>query len=237
MAVEHVYRPVFQIHREKSFVSCNQCGRREECPRFDKDTYLHPHFNHFVAEGGYSSDYPGDLTQIEFHLCGVCLRALVAGFKIPVVEHWRMGREAVIVKHHETGEPLIVEDGWLRRPTQELPAKDAYTAIYEISENDETGTEKEVYTPRPGVWRHFKGNLYDVYDTVPEAETEILWVIYRALYGTSNLYAQPMDDFIADVSDRPERVQDQRFLPFEIEGVRMPSPSAFRPLNDDPSKH
>ncbi len=43
----------------------------------------------------------------------------------------------------------------------------------------------------PGVYRHYKGGLYEVLDLARHSETEEPLVIYRALYGERGLWARP----------------------------------------------
>ncbi|WP_353233614.1 DUF1653 domain-containing protein [Diaphorobacter ruginosibacter] len=43
----------------------------------------------------------------------------------------------------------------------------------------------------PGVYRHYKGNLYEVIDTVRHSETLESLTLYRALYGERGLWVCP----------------------------------------------
>jgi len=43
----------------------------------------------------------------------------------------------------------------------------------------------------PGVYRHFKGALYEVIGTARHSETEQEFVLYRALYGEGGLWVRP----------------------------------------------
>ena len=47
-----------------------------------------------------------------------------------------------------------------------------------------------IVTP-PGRYRHYKGNLYDVVDTVRHSETLEPMTLYRALYGEMGLWVRP----------------------------------------------
>lgn len=44
---------------------------------------------------------------------------------------------------------------------------------------------------KPGLYRHFKGNLYEVIGTATHSETRELMVVYRALYGEYGLWVRP----------------------------------------------
>lgn len=44
---------------------------------------------------------------------------------------------------------------------------------------------------KPGLYRHFKGNEYEVLFTARHSETEEEMVVYRALYGERGLWVRP----------------------------------------------
>ena len=44
---------------------------------------------------------------------------------------------------------------------------------------------------RPGKYRHFKGNEYEVLYTARHSETMELMVVYRALYGERGMWVRP----------------------------------------------
>ena len=47
-----------------------------------------------------------------------------------------------------------------------------------------------IVTP-PGLYRHYKGMLYEVIDTVRHSETLEPMTLYRALYGERGLWVRP----------------------------------------------
>ncbi|MBO5711866.1 MAG: DUF1653 domain-containing protein [Acholeplasmatales bacterium] len=44
-----------------------------------------------------------------------------------------------------------------------------------------------------GIYKHYKGNLYEVIDIANHSETLEKMVVYRALYGEEELWVRPMD--------------------------------------------
>src|SRR3954454_14984614 len=58
----------------------------------------------------------------------------------------------------------------------------------------------------PGVYQHFKGNLYEVIGVARKVDTTECFVIYRPLYGDMQLVARPFDEFAGTVTrdGRPE---------------------------------
>ena len=55
-----------------------------------------------------------------------------------------------------------------------------------------------VVTP-PGLYRHYKGNLYQVIDTVRHSETLEPMTLYRALYGEQGLWVRPAAMFLEEI--------------------------------------
>jgi hypothetical protein len=50
-----------------------------------------------------------------------------------------------------------------------------------------------------GVYRHYKGNTYQVIGIAKHSETEEDLVVYRAQYGTFGLWVRPLDIFCEKV--------------------------------------
>jgi len=56
-----------------------------------------------------------------------------------------------------------------------------------------------IRTP-PGLYRHHKGGLYEVIDTVRHSETLKPMTLYRALYGQRGLWVRPAAMFLEHLS-------------------------------------
>ena len=65
-----------------------------------------------------------------------------------------------------------------------------------------------IVTP-PGLYRHYKGNLYEVVDTVRHSETLEPLTLYRALYGERGLWVRPAAMFMEEVE--VNGIQQPRF--------------------------
>lgn len=62
---------------------------------------------------------------------------------------------------------------------------------------------------KPGKYRHYKGNEYEVVGIAKHTETEESLVVYRALYGEQGLWVRPLSMFVETVS--VEGVVEPRF--------------------------
>lgn len=54
-------------------------------------------------------------------------------------------------------------------------------------------------SPRPGRYRHYKGNEYEVIGIARHSETEEELVVYRKLYGDQSLWVRPLGMFLEEV--------------------------------------
>ncbi|MFM2486126.1 DUF1653 domain-containing protein [Celerinatantimonas yamalensis] len=61
--------------------------------------------------------------------------------------------------------------------------------------SDSPSVEKDNNIPLPGLYRHFKGNNYEVLDVVRHSETEEWMVLYRPCYGERALWVRPLSLF------------------------------------------
>ena len=69
-------------------------------------------------------------------------------------------------------------------------------------------TEKTV--PQ-GIYRHYKGSLYQVLHTAKHSETEEALVVYRCLYGEYDVWVRPLAMFTETIE-----VNDKEVPRFEL---------------------
>ena len=62
-----------------------------------------------------------------------------------------------------------------------------------------------------GIYRHYKGNLYQVLHTAQHSETEESLVVYRCLYGEYGVWVRPLTMFTETVL-----VDNKEVLRFEL---------------------
>ena len=77
-------------------------------------------------------------------------------------------------------------------------------------------------TVRPGRYRHFKGNDYEVIGVARDSEAEREVVVYRALYGERGLWVRPLEMF-TEVIERDGR-QVPRFSYIDTADEDAPKP-------------
>lgn len=57
-----------------------------------------------------------------------------------------------------------------------------------------------------GIYRHYKGSLYQVLHTAQHSETEELLVVYRCLYGEYRVWVRPLAMFTETVEVDGEQI-------------------------------
>ena len=69
-----------------------------------------------------------------------------------------------------------------------------------------------------GIYKHFKGDLYIVEDVAIHSETKEKYIVYRGLYGKSELYIRPYDMFLSEV-DRNKYPNVEQKYRFELQDI------------------
>jgi len=70
-----------------------------------------------------------------------------------------------------------------------------------------------------GIYKHFKGDYYIVEDIALDSETDNQMVIYRALYGTGQLYIRNLEMFTSEV-DRNKYPDVKQKYRFELQNIQ-----------------
>jgi hypothetical protein len=65
---------------------------------------------------------------------------------------------------------------------------------------------------KTGIYEHYKGNRYEVIDTVRHSESEELMVLYRALYGDEGLWVRPYPMFFEEIEIDKKAVPRFKFI-------------------------
>ena len=75
--------------------------------------------------------------------------------------------------------------------------------------------------PKPQeIYRHFKGNVYQIITIARHSETNIKMVVYQQLYAPYGVYVRPLDMFMSKIDTKkyPKEKQIYRFERIDIRG-------------------
>ncbi len=95
------------------------------------------------------------------------------------------------------------------------------------------------HNPRPQeMYRHFKGNLYQIRCLAKHSETRELMVVYQAMYGTFEIFARPLAMFMEEVDREkyPEAKQRYRFELLQDIEDEEPFVSETIPAGNEPEE-
>ncbi len=67
-------------------------------------------------------------------------------------------------------------------------------------------------TLKKGIYKHYKGNLYEVIDVARHSETQESLVVYKTLYGDFSTWVRPLDMFQESVDRDGEQVARFEFV-------------------------
>lgn len=215
MPIRSVVRHKVSVESEVAALQCNVCGVEEGLREHGEL----PYDMHVIRlGGGWGDDFPGDLETITFVVHGKCLKAWAETFAVPVESRHAVGSVPPIsCTHSETWKAVVLQWGWLRdadQPYVDPEIEDTYS----LPHSD--------LIPAPGIYEHFKGGLYQVFDhgwdSIAPHEA---YVVYQALYGESKIWARPARMWAMTVSQ--EGYWGPRFqIKYEVEGA--PIENKFR---------
>lgn len=72
---------------------------------------------------------------------------------------------------------------------------------------------------QPGIYKHYKGQKYRVYEVATHSETQEQVVVYRCLYGKHDMWVRPLSMFVEMVE--VNGVSMSRFALVQIDDERL----------------
>ena len=85
---------------------------------------------------------------------------------------------------------------------------------------------------RPGIYRHYKGKNYQVFEVARHSETEEEVVVYRCLYGDYSWWVRPLTMFVESVY-----IEGETLPRFEYVGPAESVPKSLQGVADEGEVH
>lgn len=87
------------------------------------------------------------------------------------------------------------------------------------------------HNPQPQeVYRHFKGNLYQILCLAKDSESGEMMVVYQAMYGDFQIYVRPLSSFMEEI-DRKKYPNAEGYYRFELAGAQQ----VYQPAEQAPN--
>jgi len=75
-------------------------------------------------------------------------------------------------------------------------------------------------TLKKGIYKHFKGNLYEVLVIARHSESLEEYVVYKALYGDQGIWIRPLSMFKESISRDGKTIQRFEFVEATAENLQ-----------------
>lgn len=110
----------------------------------------------------------------------------------------------------KSGEPQILEpdrnDEWGWFDLNSLPSPFFEMAKLQVEAYRTNQIYFDIPTARPGIYKHYKGQQYEVIDIAKYSETQEEMVVYKQLYGDDSLWVRPLKMFLEEVEHDGRRI-------------------------------